>query len=61
MRSGLPPEVVTQIRRALLAITVRTEEGRRVLSPLNVNGFIPVDEDAYAGVREVNAQFAERK
>ncbi|MBX5482056.1 MAG: phosphate/phosphite/phosphonate ABC transporter substrate-binding protein [Myxococcaceae bacterium] len=61
VRSGLPKEVVTQIRRAFLALTVRTEEGRRVLSPLNVNGFTQVDEEAYTEVREVNAQFAGKK
>lgn len=56
-RAGLPEAVVTQIRRAMLALTVRTEEGRRILGPLNVNGFIPADDALYDSVREVDAQF----
>lgn len=60
-RARLPPEVVTQLRRALLAISARTEEGRRVLSPLNVNGFIPADDALYETVRQVDAQLAESK
>lgn len=57
-RAGLPEEVATQIRRALLALTVRTQEGRAVLAPLNVNGFIPADDSQYDPVRAVEAQLA---
>lgn len=59
-RAGLPPEVVTQIRRALLALSVRTGEGRRILTPMDVNGFIPADPSLYDAVGEVDAQFTAR-
>lgn len=57
-RAGLPPKVLTQIRRALLALSVRTAQGRAILGPLDVNGFIPAEDRMYDTVREVESQMA---
>lgn len=57
-RDDLPAEVVTQIRRALLALSVRTALGREILTPLDVNGFIPADDRLYETVRQVDQQMA---
>jgi phosphate/phosphite/phosphonate ABC transporter binding protein len=59
-RAGLPDAVVVQIRRALLAVSVRTEQGRRLLGPLQANGFILADEALYDEVREVEEERAPR-
>ncbi len=58
-RGDLPQEVVTQVRRALLALSVHSEQGRRILRPLNVNGFIPADERLYDEVRKVEVALSD--
>ncbi len=55
VREDLPEPVVRRITELLLAISVRTKEGREVLRPMNINGFVPADDRLYEPVREVAA------
>jgi phosphate/phosphite/phosphonate ABC transporter binding protein len=55
VREGFPPEAAVALGRALAEISTRTPEGRRLLSSmLRLNGFVPVDDGHYEGVREVD-------
>ncbi|MBI3185735.1 MAG: phosphate/phosphite/phosphonate ABC transporter substrate-binding protein [Myxococcales bacterium] len=54
-REGLPEPVMEELKRLLLAISVLTPEGRAVLRPLNVNGFVLADDRQFDPVREVDA------
>ncbi len=56
-RPGLPPPVIERLREVLMALSVRNEEGRAILRPLRMNGFVPPDESLYQRVREVDALF----
>ena len=54
------PDVVSQaMTRALLAVDGRSREGRDILGPLNLNGFVAADDHAYDEVRRVAAELAE--
>ena len=64
LRPGLDPELADRIRSALLSISTLSREGRRVLSPaLGINGWVPIEDEAYDGVRrvevEAEAQYSE--
>jgi phosphonate transport system substrate-binding protein len=55
-RPGLPPEVAAAFGQALSEISTRDAEGRRALDPaLKINGFLPVTDEHYDVVREVDA------
>ncbi len=56
VRPEVPQEIAEAITRALLPLTGRDRAGREILGPLNVNGFTPADDRAYAEVREVARQ-----
>lgn len=51
--SSLPPEVAEAVKRALLRLSMGTREGREVLRPLNINGFVEVDESHYDSIRAI--------
>jgi len=53
-RRGLDPETTRAVRRLLLDLDTRTEQGRRILRESSgVNGWMEVQGDPYAGVQEV--------
>lgn len=54
-RAGLEAPVVAELRRLFLEISVRTAEGRKVLNPMQINGFIPADDRLFDGVRAADA------
>ena len=55
VRAGFPPEAALALGRALAELSTRTPDGRRLLSSmLRLNGFVPVDDEHYEGVREVD-------
>lgn len=57
VRKGLDPELVENIKQALIDIA-NTEEGKKLTSTLfNVTEFAPVDASAYDIVREVSSTF----
>lgn len=59
-RAGLPPEVSVAAAVAFEGISTRTAEGRERLAPaLEVNGFLPVEDDWYDVVREVDQRVRE--
>ena len=50
----VPVETVVKLRETLLGLSTRTEEGRAVLTGITSNnGFVPVTDAAYDGVRRV--------
>ncbi len=50
---GLDPVLVAKIREAILGLSTRLAEGRRVLGgPTNSNGFVPADTSLYEEVRK---------
>ncbi|MSQ02300.1 MAG: phosphate/phosphite/phosphonate ABC transporter substrate-binding protein [Myxococcales bacterium] len=55
-RAGLAIEVRTEIQRLLLSLSVRSAEGRRVLSLMHVNGFVPTDDRLFDPIREADAR-----
>jgi phosphate/phosphite/phosphonate ABC transporter binding protein len=55
LRKALPAEIGEAISRAMLALTGSNRAGREILGPMEVNGFTPADDAAYAGVRSVAA------
>lgn len=59
VRPGLPKEVAEAFGEALLGISTRDREGRQVLSPLNLNGFVPPKDEAYDGVRSIAKEIDE--
>jgi phosphonate transport system substrate-binding protein len=54
-RPGLPPELIAEVRRLLLALDARSQAGRDILQPINANGFLPPDDRLYDPVREAYA------
>ena len=49
----LDPVLVAKIREAILGLSTRMAEGRRVLGgPTNINGFVPADTSLYEEVRK---------
>ena len=52
---NLDPALFEELRKAVLALDTRTEEGRRVLLPMamELNGFAPCDERVFDPVREL--------
>lgn len=55
-RAGLDPAVRESLRRLLLSVSAQSREGRRILSPMRVNGFVPADDRLYDPIREADAQ-----
>jgi len=53
MRADADERIGTAVSAALLRLTVRDEEGRRLLTPLDMNGFYPAEEKLYDRVRAV--------
>jgi phosphate/phosphite/phosphonate ABC transporter binding protein len=52
--AGLDPSFVARLRETLLALSTRTEEGRRALrGPFPINGFLPTKDEQYAEIRRV--------
>jgi len=59
-RAGLPPAAAEAFGAALGQLSTRTPEGRRVLATfLRINGFMPVGDEHYDAVREVDARVRE--
>jgi phosphonate transport system substrate-binding protein len=57
----VPPEMVAKLRETFLRLSTRTEEGRAVLAVITSNnGFMPVSDEAYDGVRRVADTVPER-
>lgn len=55
-RPSLPAEIHDAVQYALLSLSTRTPEGRKVLSPIksqSINAFTKVDDDHYDRVRAV--------
>lgn len=50
-RSDLPVSVAEAITASLMSLSGRARAGREILRPLNLNGFQPADDGAYAAVR----------
>jgi phosphonate transport system substrate-binding protein len=48
---GVPEVVREELTRLLLDLSVRTAEGRRLLGPMRVNGFVRADLAAYEPIR----------
>ena len=50
----IPADYVAAVRRALLDISTRTDEGRKILGRrAHINGFVDVGDDHYDEVRRV--------
>ncbi len=59
LRPGLDGGLSRAIRRILLRTNSLDREGRRVLAPtLGINGWVPVADETYDGVRRVEAELA---
>ncbi len=56
MRADGDPQVAKAVTAALLRLSVRDEEGRELLAPLDMNGFYPADEKLYDRVRVVSQE-----
>lgn len=57
VRSGLPPEVPRALALILASINTGTARGREMLSTrLFINGFLPVDDDHFDAIREIEAE-----
>lgn len=59
VRPDLAPEVAEAITSSLLVLSGRERAGREILGPLNLNGFQPANDAAYAEVREIAAELTE--
>lgn len=59
VRPDLPPEVAEAITSSLLVLSGRERAGREILGPLNLNGFQPANDAAYAEVRAIAAELGE--
>jgi phosphate/phosphite/phosphonate ABC transporter binding protein len=58
---SVPAASADQLEMTLLSLSIRTEEGRRVLTGITTNsGFVKGDDSAYDGVRKVAAKMRER-
>jgi phosphate/phosphite/phosphonate ABC transporter binding protein len=53
-RADLPAHVQEAIKRLLLEVTTLTPEGREMLSPMDINGYVPADDRAYADVERAH-------
>lgn len=53
-RKGLPRSLVREMRRALLRLSTRSDEGRRALTPMpsQLNGFISAEDRDYDVIRD---------
>ena len=60
--AGLHPDLVDKVRNALLGLSTRGAEGRRVLGgPTNINGFVPAEQALYDEVRMAQEALEEEK
>ena len=56
LRPGLEPALGDQVTRILLSTSTLTRAGRRVLAPtLGINGWVPVQDEVYDGIRQIDA------
>lgn len=53
VRPDLPREVSEAIAAALLNLTSRDTQGREILGPMNLNGFVPPNDHSYDEVRAI--------
>lgn len=53
-RADLPGEVSEALKRLLLEVSSRTPQGRDLLSPMGINGYVPADDRAYAEVEQAH-------
>ncbi|MCL4507212.1 MAG: phosphate/phosphite/phosphonate ABC transporter substrate-binding protein [Chloroflexi bacterium] len=53
---GLRPQLKAELRNALLGISSATPDGQRALLALGVDGFVAIDDGAYASVRALLTQ-----
>jgi phosphate/phosphite/phosphonate ABC transporter binding protein len=53
-RADLPAEVGDALSRLLLEVSTRTPQGRELLSPMGINGYVPADDRAYAEVERAH-------
>ena len=57
LRPGLDPDLAQRIRQTLLNTNTLNREGRKVLSmTLGINGWVPVEDGVYDGIRKVEAE-----
>jgi phosphonate transport system substrate-binding protein len=56
VRPDLQPEIAEAITASLLVLSGRERAGREILGPLNLNGFQPANDAAYAEIREIAAE-----
>jgi len=57
LRPGLDADLSRAIRRILLDTNSLNRQGRRVLAPtLGINGWVPVADETYDGVRRIEAE-----
>jgi len=62
VRDGFPASGVRKIQETFIRLNTRTPPGRRVLSrTAQINGFIPVTDEAYGVVREILKQVEEHR
>lgn len=59
-REALDPQVITRLRELLLALSARTPGGRKLLRPLDFNGFVVPQEEPYAALLSVEAAVEKR-
>lgn len=55
-RDGLPPEVGQAVSQLLRNLSMHRRDDRQVLTPMNANGFVAVDEGSYDAVARVAAE-----
>jgi phosphonate transport system substrate-binding protein len=58
-RAGLDPALVAKLQGALLSLSSISAPGREVLSPLNINGFFPPDEQMFEAIRAADAELTD--
>ncbi|MFT3836664.1 MAG: phosphate/phosphite/phosphonate ABC transporter substrate-binding protein [Myxococcaceae bacterium] len=56
MRADADERIGKAVSAALLRLSVRDEEGRELLTPLDMNGFYPAEEKLYDRVRAVSEE-----
>lgn len=53
VREDLPANVTSALRQLFLRLSVHDREGREILAPMGVNGFIDADAAAYDAVEQI--------
>jgi phosphonate transport system substrate-binding protein len=53
-RADLAPELGDAVARLLMDVSSRSAEGRELLAPMGINGYVPADDRAYAEVERAH-------